>query len=91
MMMNSKLKFHKHESSKWNVTRTQLKPLQFEFSRIAIISVHGDPGNLTNLTSHIDPINLKCQILFPKLLISERKRQVARLVDTLLIDQLSPT
>lgn len=38
----------KHESSaKFNGTRTQLQALKFEFSRIAIISVHGDPGNLT--------------------------------------------
>lgn len=50
--MNSKLKIHKHpliihESLKSNGTKTQLKQLKFEFSRIAIISIHGDPGNIT--------------------------------------------
>lgn len=29
-----------------NGTETQLKQLEFDFSRIAIISVHGDPGKL---------------------------------------------
>lgn len=29
-----------------NGTQTQLKQLEFDFSRIAIISVHGDPGKI---------------------------------------------
>lgn len=61
--MNSKSKTHKHphESSlKLNETKTQLEQLKFEFSRIAIISVHGDPGNLTTtLKNRILVLNAK--------------------------------
>ena len=28
-----------------NLTEIQLKQLEFDYNRIAIISVHGDPGN----------------------------------------------
>lgn len=36
-------------SAQDNGTINQLKQLKFDYSRIAIISVHGDPGNFLEL------------------------------------------
>ena len=37
-----------------NGTETQLKQLEFDYSRIAIISVHGDPGKANALLHHFN-------------------------------------